>query len=237
MKEFIKSILKKSPIPLSKNHLYDIQTTKILKQLKPNSNCIDVGCFKGEILDLMNKYAPKGQHFGIEPVPQSYANLSAKFKNISNCTILNIAASDAKGETQFNYVVSNPSYSGLIKRDYDRPTEKDEQITVQTERLDEVIPNDLPIDLIKIDVEGAEYQVLQGAKNIIQKYQPMVIFEHGLGASNHYGTTPEMVYEYFADLGMNIYNLNAYLDKKEPLSLQGFSDQYHNKDHYYFVAK
>ncbi|HHB78565.1 MAG TPA: hypothetical protein ENK85_04970 [Saprospiraceae bacterium] len=53
-----------SPIPLSKNHRYDIQTKAIIKKLHADSNCIDVGCFKGEILDLMLQAAPKGQHFG-----------------------------------------------------------------------------------------------------------------------------------------------------------------------------
>ncbi len=58
--DFIKSILKLSPIPLTKNHRYDILTKKIISRLPEDSNCIDIGCYKGEILDLMIESAGGG---------------------------------------------------------------------------------------------------------------------------------------------------------------------------------
>ncbi len=164
MLEFIKNILKLSPIPLSKNHRYDLLTKKIIARLAEDSNCIDVGCFKGEILDLMQSAAPKGQHYGIEPVGVQAEYLNKKYADVDNCHIINIAASDEKGTSNFNYVSSNPAYSGLRKRDYDRPNEIDATIQVETNLLDHVIPKNVAINLIKIDVEGAELQVLQGAQ-------------------------------------------------------------------------
>ncbi len=236
MIQFIKKILKLSPVPLSKNHRYDLQTQKIIKGLRPDSNCIDVGCFKGEILDLIIKAAPQGKHFGIEPIPIQYKELEKKYRQQPNVRILNYAASNQTGESSFNYVTSNPSYSGLKKRDYDKPNEVDQSITVKTAPLDELIPKELKIDLIKIDVEGAELLVLEGARQIIAHHHPIVIFEHGLGASEHYGTTPEKLFAFFSSLDMKISNLGSYLKKQNSLSQEDFKKQYYDRLNYYFVA-
>lgn len=128
IKEIIKKLLSFSPIPLTKNQMYDQQTKKVIqKVLKKDSNCIDVGCHKGEILDLMLSHCPLGHHYGFEPIPSLYENLVKKYEQEKNCTILKIALSNQSGETSFNYVLSNPSYSGLKKRKYDRPSEKDSE--------------------------------------------------------------------------------------------------------------
>jgi len=203
MKEFIKNLIKLSPIPLTKNHKYDLLTKKIFRKvLTEKSNCIDVGCHKGEIMDILLQMAPSGSHHGIEAIPAMAVALEKKYNPKPNVRIHNIAASYEKGVTEFNHVVSNPAYSGIKKRDYDREGEQDEKIQVQTDLLDSVIPSDLPIQLIKIDVEGAEMLVLNGATRIMKDHQPTVVFEFGLGASDHYGTKPEDIYNYFKKYNM-----------------------------------
>jgi FkbM family methyltransferase len=236
MKDFIKGLIKLSPVPLTKNHRYDIQTKKIIRSLGSNFNGIDVGCHKGEILDIFLACSPKGKHFGIEALPTMAADLEKKYKQVENCNILNFAASNQAGEIEFNYVVSNPAYSGMLKRDYDRPHEEDTKIKVLTAKLDDEIPRDLRIDLIKIDVEGAELQVLEGAINLIRNHQPIVVFEFGLGASNHYGTTPEKLFEFFERVNMKISNLGNYLNQAEPLSLEALKRQYQQRENHYFIA-
>ena len=79
LKEFVKKIIKTIPIPLTKNHKYDLLSRKIIKKLPVSANCIDVGAYKGEILDLFMKVAPHGQHFGIEPLPAHFDFLQRKF--------------------------------------------------------------------------------------------------------------------------------------------------------------
>jgi hypothetical protein len=48
---------------------------------------------------------------------------------------------------------------------------------VTVRRLDEIIPEDVSIEFIKIDVEGAEAAVLRGASNLLRSQQPVVVFE------------------------------------------------------------
>ena len=236
LKETIKKLLKALPIAFTKNQQYDRQTKQIIRSVcRAGSNCVDVGCHKGEILDLFLQYAPEGTHYGFEPIPDLYKALKEKYTR-PNCHILDIALSNQKGTASFNYVVSNPSYSGLLKRQYDRAGEQDTLITVRTERLDKAIPPDFQVDLIKIDVEGGEMLVLQGAVETLRRCKPTVIFEHGLGASELYGATPEAVFDLLSSCGLQVSLLKNYVRGLPALDKAGFSRQFYEKINYYFVA-
>ncbi|MBS1614574.1 MAG: FkbM family methyltransferase [Bacteroidetes bacterium] len=236
MKRLLKRLLRYSPVALTKNQHYDRLTEKVIRSVcQPGSHCIDVGCHKGEILDLMRSAAPKGHHWGFEPIPVLYAALQVKYAG-TNCMISPIALSNTTGEAQFNYVTSNPSYSGLLRRHYDRPHEEDTSIRVQTAQMDEVLPGDFPASLIKIDVEGAEMLVLQGARETLSRCKPVVIFEHGIGASDVYGTRPEDLFRFFDSLGFGIFLLEDFLAQKQAFHEEAFKSQYYGKKNFYFVA-
>lgn len=237
MKEALKRFLKSLPIAFTQNQRYDRQTQRVIRKVcKATSNCLDVGCHKGEILDLFLQYAPGGTHYGFEPIPGLYEGLLKKYEGLERCRILDVALSDKKGTSSFNYVVSNPSYSGLLKRDYDHPNEKDTLITVRTERLDDLLPPDLSVDLVKIDVEGGEILVLRGAVQTLTRCKPVVIFEHGLGASELYGATPEQVFDLFERCGLRVSLMRRFLNDRPPLTREAFAKHYYRKWNYYFIA-
>jgi FkbM family methyltransferase len=234
----IKPYLKKLPFAFTKNQRYDRQTAAIIRRTcTVRSNCIDAGTHKGEILDLFIKSAPLGHHFGFEPLPQLYAALCKKYNRKNNIHLFDAALSHRCGTSSFNYVRSNPSYSGLKKRSYDRPFEEDEQIEVRTVTLDSVMmPLDIPVHLVKIDVEGGELDVLKGARGVLSTYHPLVIFECGIGGSDHYGTTPHMLYHFFEELGYRILLMDVFLKGGAPLSYDQFKEQFNRNLHYYFIA-
>jgi FkbM family methyltransferase len=236
MNDRIKQFIKKLPIRFTKNQRYDYYTKKIIQAHCSNdSNCIDAGTHKGEIMDLFLKYAPGGKHYGFEPIPGLFNELKKKYKGNNNCIILPFALSSVKEKTSFNYVTTNPAYSGLKKRKYDKP-EKEIEITVQTERLDDVIPAGLPVKIIKIDVEGAELGLMQGATITLSKYKPLVIFETGMGGSDIYGTTPEKIFAFLSGLSFTINLLDRFLKQKPALSEKEFCDQFYKGKNYYFIA-
>lgn len=236
MKSLIKFILKILPINFTKNMEYDTQTIKVIrKHCTSNSNCIDIGCHKGEILDIFLKYASEGKHYAFEPIPQMYNILIDKYKNM-NCVIKSIALSNHIGKSTFNYVKSNPAYSGLLKREYKNENEYIETITVTTDTLDNIIPPTESVSMIKIDVEGAELQVLEGAIETIKRTKPLIIFEHGLGASDYYGANPEKIYILLSNCGMHISTMKNWLSNKNRFTLEEFKYQYYNRINYYFIA-
>lgn len=237
LKEFIKTILITARIPLTKNLKYDILTFKVLdKTLKLNSNCIDIGGLKGEIMQYMLKRAGGGEHLVFEPITK-YANLIRNKFTGSNVAVHQMALSDETGEIEFNYVTNAPSYSGLKRREYPTDHPEIKKIKVKVDKLDNVIGSEFRVDLIKIDVEGAEQKVLLGAKKTILRSKPLIIFEFGLGASEYYGSTPEAIFDYFDnELEYSINLLDKYLKNKLPLSREAFINQYKHRINYYFIA-
>jgi len=118
IKELIRKILIGLRIDLTKNIYYDRLTLKILdKVVKPDSNCIDIGCHKGEIMEEILKRSPGGTHLAFEPIPILFQQLKEKFQN-NNVQVFDIALSKSTGETTFNYVVNAPAYSGIKQRQY-----------------------------------------------------------------------------------------------------------------------
>jgi FkbM family methyltransferase len=204
------------------------------KNIEKNSNCVDIGCHKGEILNLMLKYSPEGKHYAFEPIPHLFAELEKRFKN--KVQIFPYALSDSEGYTTFQFVKNAPAYSGLKRRKYDIANPEIEEIEVEIKTLDEIIPLNEKIDFIKIDVEGAEFGVLKGAKNILTKNKPTILFECGKGASDYYGTDPLDLYDFINEVGLKIFTLTSYIKNKLPLTKEEFGNCFDTNAEYYFVA-
>lgn len=218
----------------SQDTKYDRQTIAVMKRsLRRDANCVDVGCHRGKILREMLKVSPSGVHYAFEPVPDSYQRLVSLYPSVN---LYNLALSDIADETQFQYVVSNPALSGFRPRIHHR-NERIQQVIVRTDLLDNVVPTHLPIQFIKIDVEGAELQVLRGAANTIRRNKPIIVFEHGLDMSTNYGTLPQEVYDFFRDgCSMCVSLMERWLEAERPLSQQEFSNQVYQRRNSYFIA-
>lgn len=183
--------------------------------LAADSNCVDIGCHRGEVLREMVQLAPSGRHIAFEPVASSHARLAAEFPDID---VRHAAVSDEDGEAAFTVVPDMPSYSGLRERSYPG-TPRIERTMVSTVRLDSALPKGFAPRFVKIDVEGAELQVMRGAAETLRRHRPVVWFEHGAGASDHYGTRPADVHRLLVDeVGMRIFDA----DGQGPYTAAGF---------------
>ena len=220
---------------VTQNMRYDRATHAFLSyRLRADSNTIDVGCHKGEVLEWMIQFAPQGNHWGFEPIPSMAQDLRSKFQQ-GNVFIKELALSDNNEKTTFHWVKNAPAYSGLKRRTYALEHPEIERIEVQCARLDDVCT--LPkVDLIKIDVEGGEWQVLKGGENIIHRDHPDIIFEFGKGASEFYQTTPEMIFDFFDNKGYQLFPLNAGWKKMEPLTKEELATCFESGSVYYFFA-
>ena len=199
-----------------------------------NDFAIDVGCHEGAILDHMIAAAPEVRHLAFEPLPHLAKSLRKKYPQIEHHELALVAEPD--GPIQFHHVVSNPGYSGIRERRYDREGEKVDIIEVATARLDDLVPDTKNPVLIKIDVEGAELGVLQGGQKTISRAKPLVVFEHGLGGSDRYGTTPESIHAFFSACDMQVSLLGTWLEDGPSLSVDQLKAQYEQGLNYYFIA-
>ena len=184
--------------------------------LAPDANCVDVGAHGGDVLADMLRLAPHGRHVAFEPLPAMAAALRDDFPGVD---VHEAALGDEPGRAEFVHVITRPGWSSLRERPYPGD-ERTERITVDVVRLDDALPTDYAPNLIKIDVEGAELGVLNGAHATLSAHHPIVIFEHGLGSADHYGTRPEDVFDVFMNLGYRVLDL----DGQGPYTRSGFAD-------------
>jgi FkbM family methyltransferase len=237
MRELLKKIIHLWPWPLTLNERYDRQTKAVLKKVcKADSLCIDVGCYRGDILKAMMTQAPQAHHIAFEPVPMQFAFLKDHFGN--RATIYPYALGNENKTTTFHHVVSNPTYSGLRQRQY-KGDEIINEIEVEVRKLDEVISPNLAPALIKIDVEGGEYDVMRGAFHTLRKFHPYLIFEHGIGGADKYGIQPGDVFDFLStELGYSICLMGDFLknEKTPAFKKAAFEEQFWKGKNCYFLA-
>jgi FkbM family methyltransferase len=200
--------------------------------LAPDSNCVDVGAHRGAVLTEMVRVAPKGNHIAFEPIPSLCDILREQFPGVE---IRHAALSDHAGEADFAHVKGlAEGWSGLRFRPLPTGEEADvENITVPLEVLDDVLDPDYRPAVIKVDVEGAEQQVLGGALRTLRRHRPTVIFEHGVGSADVYGTSPDDIHGLLTgEGGYRIFDL----DGNGPYTLEEFKRTYYACERVNFVA-
>jgi FkbM family methyltransferase len=215
---------------------YDRLTMAVMKRvLSADSNGIDVGAHRGTILRHMVERAPRGHHFAVEPLPVFAAGLRRRFPGVE---VLELALAAEPGEATFHHVVTNPSYSGLSFRTYPHQGEVIDDIAVRVERLDAVIPEDLPIQFLKIDVEGGELGVVRGSDALLRRWHPVVVFEHGWADER---TQPadgssDALWNELTSVGLEIFELSTWLDGGDSLTSGGFKDRLAQGTYYFLAA-
>jgi hypothetical protein len=129
--------------------------------------------------------------------------------------------------------MTNPGWSGLRERPYPG-REEVRQIAVRAERLDDALLGEYRPSFIKIDVEGAEREVLAGAIETISRHRPLIVFEHGRGSANYYGTAPGDVFALLCgEAQLRIFDLEG----GGPYSAAQFAETYEAARNVNFLAR
>ena len=79
-----------------------------------------------------------------------------------------------------------------------------ETIEVKTVPMDEVVSESEEVELVKIDVEGAEYQVIQGMKRTLVKWKPHLIIE-----VHRWGGQGEEIESFLRNYGYRVRRIGA----------------------------
>jgi FkbM family methyltransferase len=188
-------------------------------RLRPASNGIDVGAHRGDFLRHLLRLAPSGRHMAFEPIPDMAAALRRDFPSVD---VRPFALSNRSGRTSFVYLPTRPAWSGLKPQPCPVDVES-EPIEVDLARLDDLVPVARAIDFIKIDVEGAELEVLEGAVETIRRCRPHVLFEHAKVHNTNYETTPAQLFALLHDgCGLEV----QLLDDERPLTLAALAEIY-----------
>lgn len=117
---------------------------------------------------------PEGRVYAFEPLPRNLALLKrhVEMNQMNNVEILDGAVSDKPGTARFS-TGDIPEMTHLSDTG---------EIEVRTYQLDELVSSARvpPPRVIKVDVEGAEANVLAGARDILQRHKPILLLAtHG----------------------------------------------------------
>jgi FkbM family methyltransferase len=171
----------------------------------------DVGAFVGWYSIAAARRAHSGQVFSFEPVPES-ADLARRHCMLNQVTdrvrIIEAACGKETG------IVSMPvrpvrttswASGNSLLNVYPESDVQPTLTPVTVIRLDDFVSAGAPPpDLIKVDVEGAELWVLEGAREILKTRRPIVLLELHRFAWHHFGTTEEGFREFIASIGYQL---------------------------------
>ena len=144
------------------------------KYVKPGMVVYDIGANAG-FYTLLSAVltGSNGKVFAFEPVPQNifYIKKHLGLNKITNTVVVEKAVSDKISKLKFD-LSSNPSMGHFSENG---------KIEVEAISLDEFTKQGNPLpDLIKMDIEGAEFDALIGAKEILKTKKPVIfIATHG----------------------------------------------------------
>ena len=146
----------------------------IKEYLQEGDAFIDIGANTGIYsLHASQFVGSTGKILAFEPnIEMAYCvKQSIALNNFSNITVLALGVSNSNGVIEYFHNFSKPNSFSLTKHDAKASYEN-----IYTVRLDDYFLHQSlnKIDYIKIDVEGNETQVIDGALKIIQKFRPVI---------------------------------------------------------------
>lgn len=153
---------------------------KKIIQAKRNSSFVDVGVNLGQTLVTVKSIIPEIKYIGFEPNPTCVAYVLSliRLNDFKNVQILPIGIGSTDGLTLLFHNAAKPEdSSGSIVEPF-RDVSGMEQKTVLTFSSKNLLfLQDQPVGIIKIDVEGAELEVIANLQEVIRKDKPIIICE------------------------------------------------------------
>jgi len=151
----------------------------LIGALRPDNIAVDVGANKGSYLWSLSRAVPNGRVIAFEPQPRlaDYLSRACIATGLRNVVVENAGVSEQNG----NMTLAIPGEGDSPCASFElavRSRESCRTIEVQVYSLDEYFASEKArIGALKIDVEGHELSVLQGATMVLAKHAPLIVCE------------------------------------------------------------
>ena len=172
------------------------------RYLQPGMTFIDAGANEGiYTIFAEERVGGNGTVWAFEPSRrefqrlQSNVDLNASLNGSPRATVrlFPFALADRPGKAELTIAGSeHAGHNTLGAFAYEGVAIEEKQI-VDLRRLDDVVAEEPPsrIDVIKLDVEGTEMRVLEGAESVLQRYRPVLLLEVSQASLDHQDTSRE----------------------------------------------
>lgn len=177
--------------------------------VKPGDTVFDIGGDAGYYTLLFAKgVGPKGKVFVFEPIPKAQERImeNVSLNGFKNVTLVDLALGSRPG----SFVLEKPFEASRINLEK-KEAVPGEDILVKVERLDTLAEEQgLPrADLIKIDVEGAEMEILRGMEGYVNKHHPTFVIELHPQLLPGFNATVSDVLTWLTDRGYTLTAIDA----------------------------
>ena len=152
----------------------------LISSLSPNDIAVDVGANKGSYLWSLSRAVPQGSVIAFEPQPvlANYLKETCSSAGLNNVVVECSGVSSHSGCLTLAVPVGGSSSPNASFEAAVLERESCNLLDVSICSLDDYFASETKrIGAIKIDVEGHELSVLQGARKIIAKHSPLIVCE------------------------------------------------------------
>ena len=209
----------------------------VRNSLKSGDIFLDIGANAGIYTMIASRLVGATGHvYSFEPSKRELKLLkhNIAIKNLKNVTVIESAVSNHSGTAKLAVAKDGGLNSFADTSRQDQQIESWE--IVDTISLDDFVQKySVPkVDFIKIDVEGAEKLVFDGAMRMLKSEHPKtILFEASDFNSSGFGYTAKSLLSYFLDQGLRLFVLN---NKGIAHQISGYDSKYGNEI-YNFVIK
>ena len=202
----------------------DILAERLIARLCPgNGTFVDIGAHIGSVFSEVHRRDSSISIHAFEAEGQKARALRERFPY---CTVHDFALGETEGVAQFQI---NEAASGYNTLAVDSGSGL-KTVSVQVRTLDSVVIEGR-VDVMKIDVEGAELGVLKGGAKLLERDRPAMMFESvGLGV-NALGYSPALLWGFLDGVGYQVFAPNRLAHDCTPLSRDAFLDAHHYPFH------
>jgi FkbM family methyltransferase len=164
---------------------------------------LDVGTNIGVVAASLARHIDsRGRVFAFEPSPETFriAAATLALNEAHNVVLTQSAIGDQGGIIKFNSAPGNSAIASSLDHGFSFMNTWTE-IAVHCTSIDDFVDREQisSVSLIKIDVEGAELNVLRGAKSVIMCKRPSVVFEYTPKLAHDLGFDENQYIETFSD--------------------------------------
>lgn len=184
--------------PILRNDFENAETAFVKSCLNEGDTAIDIGTNIGYFAMLFSRLVGASGHvIGFEPMPFLFerAAMSVQANGFTQCEIHNVALAKQDGEALLVYAPGSPNWGGAFLS-FDGSVLPDHaSVPVPIRVLTDYI-GDTSAKLLKIDVEGGEYLVIESAIDYLERVKPIILSEIHVGQLQRVsGVTP---YDYIS---------------------------------------
>jgi FkbM family methyltransferase len=150
-------------------------TLALARTVRPGWHCLDIGANHGYYTLVMADAAgPEGRVVPVEPTPRLVELLrqTLDVNGFPHVDVVAKAASDSDGETLQLVIPARRSMNASLSAEVG---DSDEAVSVESVTIDSITRDWPCVDLIKIDVEGAEEHVWRGMKSTIERNRNLAV--------------------------------------------------------------